>query len=96
MFVHYHPLEEKDAKDVKEYISKVAPNAQVELYAADLRTEDECLKLVEAAKKWSGGEIHILVNNHATQNEVPKIEELSSEQWRHVSFRHDPWSFADM
>lgn len=24
-------------------------------------------------------------NNHATQNEVPHIEELSHEQWRHVS-----------
>lgn len=25
------------------------------------------------------------VNNHGTQNEVPNIEDLSSEQWRHVS-----------
>jgi len=60
LFIHHHPNEEKDAKSTKEYISKVAPNAKVELYAADLRTEDECLKLVEAAKKWSQGVIHVL------------------------------------
>jgi hypothetical protein len=60
VFIHYHPLEEKDANDTKDYIKKVAPNAKVELYAADLRTEEECLKLVEAAKKWSNGVIHVL------------------------------------
>jgi len=84
VFVHYHPKEEKDAQDVKKAISEKAPKAKVELYAADLQTEEENLKMVEAIKKWSNNELHVLANNHATQNEVPHIEELSHEQWRHV------------
>ncbi|KAK8854965.1 hypothetical protein IAR55_003705 [Kwoniella newhampshirensis] len=84
VFLHYHPLEEKDANDTKAYIAKVAPSAKVELYAKDLRTEQACLEMVEEVKKWSGGKLDVLVNNAATQNEVPHIEELESEQWRHV------------
>jgi len=40
--------------------------------------------MVQEVKKWSGGELHVLVNNHATQNEVADIANLESEQWRHV------------
>jgi hypothetical protein len=60
VFIHYHPLEEKDAQSTKEYIGKVAPNAKVELYAGDLRDEKATLELVEAIKKWSGSELHVL------------------------------------
>jgi len=84
VFCHYHPSEEQDAKDTVEYIKKVAPNAKVETYAKDLRTEAACLEMVEEVKKWSGGKLDILVNNAATQNEVENIEKLESEQWRHV------------
>ena len=84
VFIHYHPSEEKDANDTKDYISKVAPKAKVELYAKDLRTEAAALEMVEAIKKWSGNTLHILANNHGTQNEVPNIENLPSEQWLHV------------
>jgi len=135
VFCHYHPSEEQDAKDTADYIKKVAPNAKVETYAKDLRTEKACLEMVEEVKKWSGSKLDILyvlvsspllslaspplffsaldalptpnfirqqssssyplydvglkltyrVNNAATQNEVPNIENLESEQWRHVS-----------
>ncbi|KAI9637195.1 uncharacterized protein MKK02DRAFT_24172 [Dioszegia hungarica] len=84
LFIHYHPKEQTDADNVKAYIAKVAPNAAVELYAKDLATESACLEMVEEVKKWSKGELHVLVNNHATQNEVPAIADLESEQWRHV------------
>lgn len=60
VFVHYHPKEEKDAQDVKKAISEKAPKAKVELYAADLQTEEENLKMVEAIKKWSNNELHVL------------------------------------
>ncbi|KAK1926933.1 hypothetical protein DB88DRAFT_3090 [Papiliotrema laurentii] len=84
LFLHYHANEDRDAKDTRDYINKVAPSAKVELYAADLRTEQACLDLVDAVKKWSNSELHVLVNNHGTQQEVENIEDLSSEQWRHV------------
>lgn len=60
VFCHYHPSEEQDAKDTAEYIKKVAPNAKVETYAKDLRTEAACLEMVEEVKKWSGGKLDIL------------------------------------
>lgn len=60
MFLHYHPLEQTDADNTKAYIKKVAPNAQVELYAKDLRTEEACLEMVQEVKKWSGGELNVL------------------------------------
>jgi len=58
--VHYHPNEEQDAKDTADYIKKVAPNAKVQTYAKDLRTEKACLEMVEEVKKWSGGKLDIL------------------------------------
>jgi hypothetical protein len=57
---HYHPNEEQDAKNTVEYIKKVAPNAKVDIYAKDLRTEQACLEMVEEVKKWSGGKLDIL------------------------------------
>jgi len=60
VFCHYHPSEEQDAKDTVEYIKKVAPNAKVETYAKDLRTEAACLEMVEEVKKWSGSKLDIL------------------------------------
>ncbi|ORX38705.1 hypothetical protein BD324DRAFT_622000 [Kockovaella imperatae] len=84
VFIHYVPEEEKDAKSVKEYISKHAPNVKVELYEGDLRTEEGNMKMVQAIKEWSGGKVHILANNHATQQQVDDIKDLPSEQWRHV------------
>ena len=59
MFMHYHPAEQTDAEDTKAYIAKVAPKAQVELCAQDLRDEKGCLEMVEKVKKWSP-EIHVL------------------------------------
>ncbi|KAK6910699.1 hypothetical protein I203_104731 [Kwoniella mangroviensis CBS 8507] len=84
VLIQYQPAEEEDAKNTKEYISKVAPKAKVELVAQDLRDEKGALELVDKIKKWSGGELHVLVNNAATQNEVEHIEDLPSDQWRHV------------
>lgn len=60
LFIHYHPAEEKDAQDVKKYIADKSPSTKVELYAGDLRTEEESLKLVEAIKKWSGSRLDVL------------------------------------
>jgi len=60
LFIHHHPAEEKDAQNVKKYIAEKSPETKVELYAADLRTEDEAMKLVEAVKKWSGNRLDVL------------------------------------
>jgi hypothetical protein len=60
VFIHYHPAEEKDAKDTLEYIKKVAPESKSEIHAKDFRTEQACLETVEAVKKWSGGKVDIL------------------------------------
>ncbi|OCF30867.1 glucose and ribitol dehydrogenase [Kwoniella heveanensis CBS 569] len=84
VLISYQPEEEKDAQDAKDYISKVAPKAQVELAPQDLRDEKGALELVDKIKKWSGGKLDVLVNNAATQKEVEHIEDLPSEQWRHV------------
>ncbi|RSH81349.1 hypothetical protein EHS25_006880 [Saitozyma podzolica] len=84
VLMHYHPKEKRDAEEAKDYIAKVAPDAQVELAEFDLSTEEECLKFVEKTKQWSHGQLHVLFNNAATQNQIDNIEDLPSEQWRHV------------
>ncbi|ODN96373.1 glucose and ribitol dehydrogenase [Cryptococcus wingfieldii CBS 7118] len=84
VFIHYHPSEDQDAKDTVKEIQQHDPKVKVEAVAADLRTEQACLELVEKIKKWSNGRLDVLVNNAATQNEVENIEQLESEQWRHV------------
>lgn len=60
MLIHYHPSEEQDAKDTLEYVKKVAPSSKSDIYAKDLRTEKECLAMVEDVKKWCGGKLDIL------------------------------------
>ena len=60
MFIHYHPEEEQDAQNVKEYIKKVSSNTKVELYAKDLRTEAANMEMVDAIKKWSNSSLHVL------------------------------------
>jgi len=84
VFIHYHPLEQKDAESTRDYIKQVASKAQVELYPKDLRDEKASLEMVDAIKKWSNNELHVLALNHATQQQVDDITELESEQWRHV------------
>ncbi|ODN75446.1 hypothetical protein, variant 1 [Cryptococcus amylolentus CBS 6039] len=84
VFIHYHPSEDQDAKDTVKQIQEHDPKVKVEAAAADLRTEQACLELAEKIKKWSNGRLDVLVNNAATQNEVENIEQLESEQWRHV------------
>ncbi|KAL0255494.1 hypothetical protein I308_100298 [Cryptococcus tetragattii IND107] len=80
----YHPNEEADAKDTIDDIKKRVPQAKVEAVAVEIQTEQACFELAEKIKKWSGNELHVLANNAGTQNEVPNIEDLPSEQWRHV------------
>lgn len=60
VLMHYHPKEKRDAEEAKDYIAKVAPDAQVELAEFDLSTEEECLKFVEKTKQWSHGQLHVL------------------------------------
>ncbi len=60
IFMQYHPKEQRDAEEAKDYISKVAPNAKVELCAQNLSTEAECLEMVEKVKKWSNGTVWVL------------------------------------
>ena len=60
IFMQYHPDEQRDADEAKEYISKVAPKAKVELCAQDLSTEQGCLDMVDKVKKWSSGKVWIL------------------------------------
>ena len=60
IFLQYHPGEQKDADDAKDYISKVAPDRKVELFAQNLEDEKGCMEMVAAVKKWSGGSVHVL------------------------------------
>lgn len=74
----YLPQEEEDAQETKRIVEE--HGKQCDLYATDLKDKQNCKTLVEKALKAMGG-IDILVNNHGTQMMVPRIEDLSEEQW---------------
>jgi NAD(P)-dependent dehydrogenase (short-subunit alcohol dehydrogenase family) len=77
-FIVYLPEEEKDARETKELVEKKGQKCH--LFSTDLRSKENCQKVVDEAVKALGG-IDILFNNAAYQMMVDDISELSEEQW---------------
>jgi NAD(P)-dependent dehydrogenase (short-subunit alcohol dehydrogenase family) len=75
---NYLPQEEPDAREVVELI-RAAGRKAIPL-PGDIRSEDFCKKLVADAVSGLGG-LDILVNNAARQHAVPKLTEISTEQF---------------
>lgn len=84
LYLHYFEKEQKDVDKLNDYLKKKSPNTKVEWISADLSKREEVEKVAEGAKKYFNGQIDILFNNHATQQEVESLTELSDEQWTHV------------
>ena len=80
--ISYLPEEEKDAQETKRRVEEVGGTCC--LYPIDLRSMDNCQKLVDHAIDKMGG-VNILVNNAAYQMVKKDISEISYDQW-HVTF----------
>lgn len=75
--LHYLPGEEKDAKEIKEWVEKAG--RKITLLPYDLRTEGAAEELVAKAADFLGG-LDTLVLNAGQQISRPSIEELSLKQ----------------
>lgn len=73
-FIVYLPEEEKDAQDTKIMVEE--EGGKVHLMSTDLRSQTNCKEVVEKARSTMGA-INILVNNHAYQNMINSIEDLT-------------------
>lgn len=73
-FIAYLPEEEDDAQETVKLVKE--KGAKCYTYATDLKSRDNCKKVVEEAVKQMGG-IDILVNNHAYQMMVEDIKDLT-------------------
>jgi NAD(P)-dependent dehydrogenase (short-subunit alcohol dehydrogenase family) len=80
--IAYLPEEEKDAQVTKQRVEE--KGRQCYLISADIRTKENCQKVVDFALE-NMGRVNILVNNAAFQKTIENIEELSYEQW-HKTF----------
>ncbi|KAF5362885.1 hypothetical protein D9758_007047 [Tetrapyrgos nigripes] len=77
----YVPKEQKDAEDVRDYISKKTNGQRkVHLFATDLKSEAECKRSIDECIK-TFGRLDILVNNSAQQLENHDILTHDSKQW---------------
>lgn len=72
--IAYLPREEDDAQETRQRVE--AAGGKVHLMAIDLRSKENCMKVVEMAVEKMGG-INILVNNAAYQMMVEDIKDLS-------------------
>lgn len=72
--INYLPEEEKDAQETKKLVEKYGRKCY--LFPADIRTQENCKKLIDTALKEMGG-INFLINNAAYQNVVKEIADLS-------------------
>ena len=79
--INYLPDEESDAQETKKQVEK--HGGKCHLYAADVKSQESCKKIIEQALEHMGT-INILVNNAAYQNMVNDISDLSEEQWIHT------------
>ena len=79
--IAYLPEEEEDAQNTKKDVEKYG--GKIHLLAVNLKAKENCKKVVDEALRLMGG-INILFNNHAYQNVVHGITELSEEQWEHT------------
>jgi len=75
--INYYPTEEPDAQEVAQLIR--AAGRKAVLLPADIRSRDNCEKIVAGAVKQLGG-LNILVNNAAYQQSKESILDISDEQ----------------
>lgn len=71
--ITYLPSEEEDAQDTKKRVEEIGQKCL--LLALDLRSKENCKKVVDTAVQTMGG-IDILINNAGTQNMIPDISDL--------------------
>ena len=81
--------EHEDAKRTKELVE--AEGRRAITLACDLRSEEECTRIVEETASQLGA-LHVLVNHIATQEVVESFEEITTEQWEET-FRTNSTSF---
>ncbi len=76
--INYLPQEEPDAKEVVALLT--AEGHKVVAIPGDIRDENFCQSLVERAAKDLGG-LDIVLNNAARQQQRPKLEDLTTEDF---------------
>ena len=74
VLVNYLPEEESDALETQRRVKEIGKSCH--LFAADVRSQENCKKIVERAVSTLGG-INVLVNNAAYQNMVEDIADLT-------------------
>ncbi|KAF8510011.1 NAD(P)-binding protein [Hysterangium stoloniferum] len=75
--------EEADAEDVEKIIKSKAPKCNIQMLEYDLKSEKACQDVIKKHIDFHAShEVDILVCNHATQDTVSDVSELSSQQWR--------------
>jgi NAD(P)-dependent dehydrogenase (short-subunit alcohol dehydrogenase family) len=72
--INYLPEEESDAQETKRRVEECGQKCHT--LALDLRTRENCRKIVDVSLEKMGG-IDILVNNAAFQNMLTDISELT-------------------
>lgn len=78
VFLTYLPAEKKDAEEAKAKVEEHGVKCYT--YEADLKGKDVCKAVIDTAMEKMGA-IGILFNNHAFQQTINDIHELSEEQW---------------
>ncbi|KAL6715050.1 hypothetical protein ACLMJK_007311 [Lecanora helva] len=76
--IAYLPHEQKDADETKKAVEEHGGTCY--LFPTDVRENENCKKLVDAAVE-KMGTINILVNNAAYQNMTNSMDELTEDQW---------------
>jgi NAD(P)-dependent dehydrogenase (short-subunit alcohol dehydrogenase family) len=71
--IAYLPQEEEDAKETKRRVEE--HGAHCYLLAIDIKTKENCKKVIDTALEKLGG-INILVNNAGTQLQIESIKDL--------------------
>ncbi|ETN39486.1 uncharacterized protein HMPREF1541_05711 [Cyphellophora europaea CBS 101466] len=80
--IGYLPDEEDDAQETKQRVEQTG--AQCYLFATDLRSQENCQKLVDFTLE-KMKRVNILINNAAFQQVIYGIDKLSYDQW-HKTF----------
>ncbi|EJD05476.1 NAD-binding protein [Fomitiporia mediterranea MF3/22] len=81
----YKPEEKEDAAAVEKYIAaKTNGKAKIAHAPLDLRSEENCKKLVDLHLKAHNGKLDSLVLNHGTQEEIGTLPDIPTEQWNDV------------
>eukprot|EP00953_Heterococcus_sp_UTEX-ZZ885_P039509 20246-Heterococcus_DN1.PRE.1 len=78
VLISYLPEEQVDADETVRIVEDAGCKAVT--VPGDIRTEEQCIKIVETAMKELGG-IDILVNNAGFQMPQEQITDITSEQW---------------